>query len=142
MQNEQENRVTPNWIISLRDNEIFVFGSNASGIHGAGAARMAMKWGAKYGLAEGLSGNTYALPTVNANITGPLPWKTVRGHVDNFFLLAKSRPDLTFLVTEVGCGLAGLTIGEVAPLFKESSTLANVYLPRNFWNRINPRNSP
>lgn len=124
------------------DDMIFVFGSNLSGIHGAGAAYFAMEYkGAIYGQGQGLQGNAYALPTKGRRIEF-MPLHRVAGYVDNFIECATGRPDLTFQVTQIGCGLAGFTPAEVAPLFKDAPD--NCYfdvawLPwlganRNYWN--------
>lgn len=127
------NRITPDNITKLKENEVFVFGSNESGRHGKGAAKTAMKWGAVYGQAEGLQGNTYAIPTVNANISKSLSIDKIKTHVDNFIDYARVHPDTTFLVTEIGCGLAGLKVKQVAPLFKEAEKVENIYLPKKIW---------
>lgn len=119
-------------ITNLVGNQIFVFGSNESGRHGKGAAKTALKWGAKYGQAEGLQGRTYAIPTVNASISSSLSVDKIKVYVDRFVSFAKSHQDLHFLVTEIGCGLAGLTPKQVAPLFKEAAQLPNVSLPKKF----------
>ena len=124
--------VTEDNITNLVGNQIFVFGSNESGRHGKGAAKTALKWGAKYGQAEGLQGRTYAIPTVNASISSSLSVDKIKVYVDRFVSFAKSRQDLHFLVTEIGCGLAGLTPKQVAPLFKEAAQLPNVSLPKKF----------
>jgi len=116
----------------LKENEIFVFGSNLSGRHG-GAAKQAMRWGAKYGQASGLQGRTYGIPTVNATITGKLTIHRINAYVQEFIKFAKEHPELHFLVTAVGCGLAGWTAAEIAPLFLEATVMKNVSLPREFW---------
>ena len=123
---------TDNNITSLKENEIFVFGSNEAGRHGKGAAKTAMKWGAKYGQAEGLQGRTYAIPTVNASISNNLKVEKIDYYVKRFIEVVKSRPDLHFLVTEIGCGLAGMTHKQIAPLFKEAINLPNISLPKHF----------
>ncbi|HUI29687.1 MAG TPA: hypothetical protein VLX91_05685 [Candidatus Acidoferrales bacterium] len=125
-------------ITELQANEIFVFGSNEGGRHGKGAAKTAFKWGAVYGRASGLQGQTYAIPTMNANITRKLSIREVNQYVERFYEFAKKHPELKFLVTEIGCGLAGFTPSEIAPLFENCSGLENVYLPRSFWNIIMP----
>lgn len=130
------DRTTPDFITELRDNEVFVFGSNTAGRHGKGAAKTAMKWGAKYGIGEGLQGNTYALPTVNASITNKLSLEKIKKCVDNFIECAKQNPDKIFLVTEVGCGLAGWTVKDIAPLFENTVDIENIYLPKKFWHKI------
>lgn len=130
------NRVTPEDIKALKACEIFVFGSNESGRHGRGAARQAMKWGAVYGQAEGLMGSTYGIPTKNAAITQTLPIEKIQLYVLTFIEFAKSRPDLTFLVTEIGCGLAGLHPKQVAPLFAGAVAVSNIHLPKRFWEAL------
>lgn len=123
-------RVASDRIASLGENEIFVFGSNIQGSHGGGAAWYAYKqFGAEWGVGEGLTGRTYALPTME----GPASLKKA---VDNFIACAKKHPELTFLVTAVGCGIAGYRPNEVAPLFREATSLENVYLPQVFWDSL------
>lgn len=106
---------------------IFVFGSNQAGRHGKGAALYArQKHGAEYGVGEGRTGNSYALPTKDENIrTRTL--SDVRTSVDKFIEYAKANPDLQFEVTKVGCGLAGFKEFEIAPLFKNAPS--NCSLP-------------
>ncbi|MGC9217521.1 A1S_2505 family phage non-structural protein [Acidithiobacillus sp.] len=107
---------------------IFVFGSNRAGIHGAGAARWAVTYrGAIFGQGEGLQGQSYALPTKYGPHDSRPDMGLLRDSVARFLHFAASRPDLAFLVTRVGCGLAGFTDAQVAPLF--ASIPANVYLP-------------
>ncbi len=99
-------------------NRVFVFGFNLAGIHGAGAARAAYReHGAKIGVGEGLAGNSYALPTKDADIR-TLPLREVARYVRRFIDFARSRPDLQFFVTRIGCGLAGFMDAEIGPLFK------------------------
>jgi lantibiotic modifying enzyme len=119
-------------IFSLEDNQIFVFGSNLSGRHGLGAAKTAMKWGAKYGQAEGMQGQTYAIPTVNKLITKKLPLHEIETYVNNFIEFAKDNPDKDFLVTQIGCGLAGYYPTEIAPFFKKAVGIKNIHLPIDF----------
>lgn len=122
-------RISPKWIDSLSANEIFVFGSNLAGVHGAGAARKAMEWGAVWGQGVGLQGQTYAIPTMQGGVD------TIKPYVDEFLAFAKSHPELKFLVTEIGCGIAGFTVEEIAPLFKAalSEEYGNVFLPERFY---------
>jgi len=117
------------WIYGLKENEIFVFGSNEAGIHGAGAAKQALMWGAKPFVGCGLVGKTYALPTKDRNIK-TLPLEKIEKYVEGFKKVAKQKPNLKFLVTEVGCGLAGYKPEHIAPFFKDSPS--NVILPDNF----------
>ena len=104
-------------------NQVFVFGSNMSGIHGAGAAKFARVFcGAVMGVAEGPTGAAYAIPTVKEHIAGPLPLDQVQAAISRFLSYAKEAPDMEFFVTRIGCGLAGFTDQQIAPLFKKAST--------------------
>jgi hypothetical protein len=118
---------TPNRITSLAIDEVFVFGSNLSGMHGGGAARIAYeKFGAIWGQGVGLQGKSYAIPTMQGGVDTIIPY------VNEFIVFAKSHPEKYFLVTRIGCGIAGFTDEEIAPLFKEAARLNNVCLPRSF----------
>lgn len=122
------NKVTPDYITDLNSDEIFVFGSNKSGLHLGGAAAFAVEnFGAKMGVGEGLTGQCYALPTMEGI-------DSFKEAVDKFEKCVKEHPKFKFLVTAVGCGIAGYTPEEVAPLFKKISTYPNVSLPISFWN--------
>lgn len=125
-------RVSPKWIDNLEENEIFVFGSNLSGLHGGGAAKLAMKFGAIWGQGIGLNGQTYAIPTMQGGVN------TIKPYVDDFLLFTKAHPELKFLVTEIGCGIAGFTVKEIAPLFKTSinEEFENIYLPKSFYEEL------
>lgn len=123
-------KYTPDNITKLAENEIFVFGSNKSGIHGAGAARTAYnKFGAKYGLGEGLAGKSYALPTKGYNLSD-MALHEIQTHVEIFLKFAEKNPDKIFLVTQVGCGLAGHDPKNIGPMFKKRTD--NVIIPREF----------
>jgi len=132
------SRIASDNIIELDSDEIFVFGSNESGRHGKGAAKLALNFGAKYGKSFGLQGNTYAIPTVNASITSPLSIAEISHYVDIFLTEVKIHQHKKFLVTKIGCGLAGLTEEQIAPMFKHAISAPNVYLPTSFiriiWN--------
>lgn len=100
--------------------EIFCFGSNLSGIHGAGAAKKAyLDHGAIWNTGAGLHGDSYALPTKGYNISF-MPLDIVALYVERFLLFALAHPELQFKVTRVGCGLAGFKDNEIAPLFKDA----------------------
>ena len=121
-------RITPNHITELKPNEIFVFGSNLQGSHGGGAARLAMnQWGAVWGQGTGLQGQTYAIPTMQGGIG------TIRPYIDQFIKFAQNDPERTFLVTEIGCGIAGFRPADIAPLFKNAINIPNIWLPQRFW---------
>ena len=123
----KEKRISPRWIDSLEENEIFVFGSNLQGMHGGGAARVAHeKFGAVWGEGIGLQGQSYAIPTMHGGVDVIAPY------VNDFIAFAKEHPELKFLVTEIGCGIAGFRISEMAPLFKEALKMENIYLPERF----------
>jgi hypothetical protein len=99
---------------------IFVFGSNHKGAHGRGAAALATKkYGARWGKGEGLYGRSYALPTKDRWIR-TLPLNIVRVHVERFLDYARTCDDLTFAVTRIGCGLAGYTDADIAPMFADA----------------------
>jgi hypothetical protein len=128
-------RTTLEKINNLKENEIFVFGSNLSGRHGKGAAKTALGWGAKWGQAKGLQGRTYGIPTKDSSVRRTLTIEEIKPFVDEFIEFAKDNKNLIFLVTEIGCGLAGLKPKEVAPLFKEAINVFNIHLPSRFWKR-------
>jgi len=130
------NRITPKEITKLIDNQIFVFGSNQSGRHFKGAARTALKWGAKVGQAAGLQGRTYGIPTKDASIRRVLNISKIKPYVDDFIEFAKVNPQLIFLVTEVGCGLSKMKPKEIAPLFQKAVNVENIHLPVRFWHKI------
>ena len=116
--------VTPDYITRLEPNEMFVFGSNLAGCHGGGAARIAYEhFGAEWGVGVGLTGQCYAIPTMQGGV------ETIRPYVDDFIRYAEQHPELTFLVTQIGCGIAGFTDEQIAPLFTAARDLQNVALP-------------
>ena len=120
----EQKRTTPERITALGPNEIFVFGSNLAGMHGGGAAWVAYrKFGAIMGQGVGLQGRSYGIPTMQGGV------ETIKPYVDKFIEFAKSRQDLTFLVTRIGCGIAGFTDEEIAPLFEKAHEVANIVLP-------------
>lgn len=100
-----------------RSDEVFVFGSNLAGIHGAGAAKQAVKYGARYGHGVGLQGMTYAIPTKDHDLN-TLPIDKIVPYIERFKKVTLEYPKVRFFVTRVGCGLAGYKDGEIAPLFK------------------------
>lgn len=119
--------VTPAFIKKLNPGEIFVFGSNLAGAHGGGAAAMAHRsFGAQWGVGVGMTGQTYAIPTMHGGV------EEIKPYVDQFIEYAKTNPQMRFLVTRIGCGIAGFTVAQMAPLFREALLMPNVSLPQDF----------
>lgn len=131
------NRITPENVYFLEDNQVFVFGSNLESRHGKGAAKRAMRFGAKYGQSQGLQGQAYAIPTKNLTINKGLPLDEIRSYVDNFIEFAYKNKDKEFLVVEIGCKLAGHSPKTIAPLFRNAINIENIHLPQSFWNILN-----
>lgn len=120
----ERKRTTPERIMELAPNEVFVFGSNLGGNHGGGAALLAYrKFGAIWGQGVGLQGQSYGIPTMQGGV------ETIKPYVDEFIEFAKQHPELTFLVTRIGCGIAGFTNEEISPLFEEAHGVENIVLP-------------
>ncbi|PWL59598.1 MAG: hypothetical protein DBY35_09885 [Bacteroidales bacterium] len=124
-------KFTPENITSLEQDEIFVFGSNLAGIHAGGAARVAYeRFGAIMGQGVGIQGQSYAIPTMHGGV------EEIKPYVDEFIALAREWDQNTFYVTRIGCGIAGFTDEEIAPLFADAVELYNVRLPESFYNII------
>ena len=118
---------TPERITELKPNEIFVFGSNLAGAHGGGAARLAYnRFGAIWGQGVGLQGQSYAIPTMQGDV------ETIKPYVDEFIRFAKQHLEQKFLVTKIGCGIAGFKVDEIAPLFYHAIDSENIVLPKEF----------
>ncbi len=127
-------KYTPENITSLGPDDIFVFGSNLAGIHAGGAARVAReRFGAIMGQGVGIQGQSYAIPTMQGGVD------TIKPYVDDFIELAREWDQNTFYVTRIGCGIAGFTDEEIAPLFDEALDLYNVRLPESFVKIIRAR---
>lgn len=124
------SRITPERISSLKQGEIFVFGSNKRGMHGAGAARAAVDhFGAIWGQGDGLQGQSYAISTMES-------FAEMIDNVNRFIAFAKVHTEMTFLVTPIACGIAGYNPSQIAPLFKDAVELDNVWLPEKFWKEL------
>ena len=126
--NRAENpNIASGRIDSLEKDEIFVFGSNLEGKHLGGAAKAAHnRFGAQWGVGVGLTGKSYAIPTMQGGV------ETIKPYVDQFIEYAKEHQEKKFLVTRIGCGIAGFKDEEIAPLFMKATSLKNVYLPISF----------
>ncbi len=128
-------KYSPDNITKLEKNQVIIIGSNEKGIHGAGAAKYAHEnFGLKWGVGNGLSGQTYALPTKDFNIE-TLSLEKIQKYIDEFIEFAKRHPELEFLVTAIGTGLGGLSVKQVAPLFPLNLP-DNVLLPASFIDQI------
>ena len=124
------SNITPSQVNVLADGEIFVFGSNFQGAHMGGAARVAKeKYGAVWGIGEGLQGKSYAIPTMEG-------LENLAPAVQRFISFARQHRELKFFVTAIGCGIAGYQPEEIAPMFLNAAYLPNVYLPLSFWKNI------
>lgn len=120
-------KYTPDKILELKEDEVFVFGSNLEGMHGGGAARVARNhFGAIMGKGVGMQGKSYAIPTMQGGV------ETIKPFVDEFVKFACEHKDLFFYVTRIGCGIAGFTDAEIAPLFMKARSLNNVRIPESF----------
>lgn len=125
------SRITPERISRLEPGEIFVFGSNLHGMHGGGAARIAfLHFGAVMGQGVGLQGQSYGIPTMQGGT------ETIAPYVDEFIDFAQQHPEMRFLVTRIGCGIAGFSPEEIAPLFAAAVPVTNISLPLDFWNEL------
>lgn len=123
------DRISPDIISSLAPSEIFVFGSNLNGMHGGGAARIAYRsFGAVWGQGTGLQGKSYGIPTMHGGVD------KIKPYIDDFINFAAAHPELRFLVTRIGCGIAGFTDSQIAPLFARAASIPNIALPQSFWN--------
>jgi len=119
--------ITPTHVDTLEPNEVFVFGSNLEGRHCGGAARTALRnFGAIMGNGVGLQGQSYAIPTMQGGV------ETIKPYVDDFVDFASRHNELHFLVTRIGCGIAGFKDTDIAPLFADCVTMSNVSLPSQF----------
>lgn len=127
-----EQKITPENIISLQPNEVFVFGSNLDGYHYGGAARVAFeKFGAIWGEGVGLHGQSYAIPTMHGGI------ESIEPYVDDFCQYVWNHPEKVFIVTRIGCGIAGFKDEQIAPLFADLIETDNVALPQVWVDIIN-----
>ena len=126
-------RNTPEVMTHMKPDEVFIFGSNEAGIHGAGAALLALRqFGAIRGQGVGLQGRSYGLPTKDDDLK-VLPLESIQEYVNDFLAFARRNPKTKFYMTKIGCGLAGFSVEDIAPLFQKNSIPDNVWLPEEFW---------
>lgn len=131
--NVPDNRIALDPILELNSNEIFVFGSNLRGDHGGGAARYAKdNFGAKQGDAVGRTGKCWAIPTLGIHHE-KLSLGYIEKHVTDLLIYAVLKPEMDIMVSAIGCGIAGFTPEEIAPMFRDAVKLPNVKLPLIFW---------
>ena len=133
------NRITPNRITELSDNQIFVFGSNSEGFHRRGAARFALDHcGANIGQGKGIHGRSYAIVTKKDFRTiKSSTLEEITEEIKIFIAFAIDHPNLQFLVTKIAPDLAGYTIEDIAPLFFDAIPVKNISLPIEFWDILN-----
>jgi hypothetical protein len=136
-----QSRITPEHVTDSRDwppNAVFVFGSNLKGIHGKGAALTAkLYWGAINGHGQGRMGQSYAIPTKAHPRGRTLFIAEISSFVEAFQQEVSQNPESLYLVSAIGCGLAGYRPGEIAPLFGQLVEYSNVMLPESFWSYFN-----
>ncbi len=126
-----KKQYTPDNITTLKPNEVFVFGDNERAQHGAGAALHAVRnFGAVDGK-HGLVGQSYGIATKDAQIR-VLPLSRIEQHIKTYNDFVKTRPDLTFYTTLIGCGLSGFSPNDIGPLFQKYTWPENVIMPKEF----------
>ncbi|WP_455659888.1 A1S_2505 family phage non-structural protein [Phocaeicola faecalis] len=127
-----KRELTPENIQELSENQIFVFGSNMNGNHAGGAARLAVeKFGAIMGQAEGIQGQSYAIPTLNKDMQKVTDEELIVS-LRNFKHYADEHPELTFLLTKIGCGIAGFDTNYMAYMILRTELPSNVTFPVEF----------
>lgn len=126
-------KFSPDRIFELKPNEIFVFGSNVNGKHCSGAAHIAVeRFGAIWGKGMGIQGDSYAIPTMEGNM------KVLYAYICDFIEYARTHPNKIFLVTRIGCGIAGYKDEQIAPMFADALNIQNILLPRSFMDVLLP----
>lgn len=119
-------------ITSLKKNEIFVFGSNLAGAHARGAAAQASKYfGAEWDIGEGMTGQCYALPTLDKDMKQFNDEKLTM-NIRRFWKCARENPESTFLLTKIGCGIAGYDEDYIRNKFAYKSLPSNIVLPKDW----------
>lgn len=135
-----QQEFTPENIQELKENEVFVFGSNLAGNHAGGAAAFAhRKFGAKMGVGVGPTGQCYALPTLDRNF-GQLAFYTLRKYISKFLIYVEDNPDKKFLLTKVGIGIAGYAVFDMRSILwecinnvcEQGRKPSNLIIPKEF----------
>ena len=126
-----QNRITPEKVEKLEKNQIVIVGTNKDGAHlGGFAAYCKEHFGLVDGVARGRSGDCYAIDTMSG-------LDAIKEQIPAFIEAAKVLPLCTFLVTQIGTGIAGFTVEQIAPLFAAAKDVENIYLPKEFWDILN-----
>lgn len=127
-----KKKLTPDNIQELTENQIFVFGSNMNGNHAGGAARLAVeKFGAVMGQAEGIQGQSYAIPTLDKDMQKVTEEELIT-YLGNFREFAEEHPEKEFLLTAIGTGIAGFDTNYMAYMILRANLPDNVTLPKEF----------
>jgi hypothetical protein len=135
-------KIAPDLVLELEQNDVFVFGSNLNGLHAGGASLMALQsFGAEWGKAEGPQGQCYAIPTDIRGEAIDNVSAYMKRHIDKFIDYAKDHQEKIFLVTKVGCGNAGFDVEFMAQFFKDALDMKNVRLPREFVEILEQKNA-
>ena len=127
-----ERQYTPENITELKENEVFVFGSNLNGNHTGGAAYLAVeKFGAEMGNAEGIQGQSYAIPTLDKNMER-INLTDLEQSINRLYDYAEENPGKTFYMTKIGCGIAGYEVSDIATIVNCRDIPANIIIPEEF----------
>lgn len=120
----------------MEKSQIIVISTNFFGFNSTITAYHALKnFGAVYNIGFGHKGRTFAIPTKDWGVN-KLPIEVIQFYVDRFIAYAKTKPNLKFLVTKIGCGLAGYTVQNIAPLFEKALGIDNIILPKEFYDEL------
>ncbi|WP_455570511.1 A1S_2505 family phage non-structural protein, partial [Bacteroides eggerthii] len=127
-----KKKLTPDNIQELTENQIFVFGSNMNGNHAGGAARLAVeKFGAVMGQAEGIQGQSYAIPTLDKDMQ-KIAEEELTTYLGNFREFTEEHSEKEFLLTAIGTGIAGFDTNYMAYMILRANLPDNVTLPKEF----------
>jgi hypothetical protein len=138
---EYSDRITPDEILSLKDNEIYVFPTTLCGKHSNIYSVLAqLRFGARYGKAFGIQGKTFAIPTIDKDMKERLPISRIKHFIDKFYDEAEAHHRIIYYVVGFGNGgIGSWPVRAIAPLFESLSKLDNVYLPIAIWRELAKR---